>query len=91
LILKYGAYSPIHFHRALSPKVSERPFRCFFSTASGWGSLTLEQESLEIELAEGQLEVEWVVVKTDGQEFNMRPRLIARAGEISSISWIQTK
>jgi len=85
------AYSGFRYSAAsktlyLAPKVSERPFRCFFSTASGWGSFTLNENSLEINLAEGQLEVERLVVAHDDREADLQPRLTVLAGEICSIS-----
>ncbi|HSV86371.1 MAG TPA: GH116 family glycosyl hydrolase, partial [Levilinea sp.] len=81
---RYSAATKTFF---LAPKVPERPFRCFFSTASGWGSLTVGQGGLEIDLVEGQLEIERVVMKTVDEDMDLQVSLIARAGKISSISW----
>jgi hypothetical protein len=42
----------------LAPKVNARPFRTFFSTASAWGTITLEKKRLTVKLTEGELWIE---------------------------------
>ena len=46
----------------LDPKLTVRPFRTFFSAASGFGSITLENESLRIDVIEGELTLERIVL-----------------------------
>ncbi|HEY9075639.1 MAG TPA: GH116 family glycosyl hydrolase [Anaerolineaceae bacterium] len=41
----------------IAPQVDERPFTCFFSTATAWGTLTLESDRLLINLVEGSLAI----------------------------------
>ena len=40
-----------------APRTKRRPFRSFFATADAHGTITLEQNKLEIEVIEGELEV----------------------------------
>jgi len=42
------------------PKITERPFRCFFSTATGFGVISLEENHLAIQMIEGKLTVRTV-------------------------------
>lgn len=51
----------------LAPRLDERPLKFFFSTASGWGTITLGAEELRIEVIEGALEVSEVVIERDGK------------------------
>jgi uncharacterized protein (DUF608 family) len=44
------------------PRLPADPFRCFFSTASGWGALTLHGDAVTVEVIEGQLTVETLVL-----------------------------
>ena len=38
--------------------IRTRPFRTFFSTASGYGIITLNRQALRAEMIEGELEIE---------------------------------
>jgi len=58
-------YSAVHRTLWFGPQVSVRPFKTFFSTAFGWGTLGLDRQSLRIELLEGELPLERLVL-TDG-------------------------
>jgi len=40
------------------PKLSVRPFKTFFSTASGFGAIALDRQSLRIDMIEGELLLE---------------------------------
>ena len=52
----------------ISPKLPRRPFRCFFSTASGWGTITLEEETIGIKLIEGVLDVRTIILELAGKK-----------------------
>ncbi len=60
----------------LAPKIKRRPFRVFFCAASGYGTLTLKANALEIDLLEGALEVEKAVLP----EGEIPAKIKARAG-----------
>jgi hypothetical protein len=57
LLIAYSGfrYSAVDRTLRLAPATSRRPFRCFFSTASGWGTLTLDGGEVTIDLVEGEL------------------------------------
>jgi len=42
----------------LDPKLLDRPFVTFFSTASAWGTVTLDGSQLTVEVCEGKLQIE---------------------------------
>ena len=64
----------------LDPKVVSSEFKTFFCTATGWGSLTLAS-SFQINLAEGYVELEKVVI--NGHEIPIQARAVA--GEVLTI------
>ena len=49
------------------PRVSIRPFRTFFCTASGFGSIGLDARTLRIQILEGELPVEKLVLTYGAQ------------------------
>jgi len=49
------------------PQLSVRPFRTFFSTASGYGTIAIEDRSLRVQLLEGALSLEKLVL-ADGPQ-----------------------
>jgi len=62
------------------PKLKARPFRAFFSTAGGFGTITLRGDSLAIEMIEGSLEVAKVHLSIGGVERTIDCSLQARPG-----------
>jgi uncharacterized protein (DUF608 family) len=54
----------LHF----APKLKLRPFRTFFSTASAWGVVTLNPDNITLEVAEGRLALEKLVLSRNGAE-----------------------
>jgi len=52
------------------PKLSARPFKTFFSAASGFGTITLDHRSLRIDVIEGELPVEKLIL-SDGTNHPM--------------------
>jgi hypothetical protein len=60
-------YSAVTRTLHLEPKPETRPFRCFFSTASGWGSITLSAARLQIAVQQGQLALDKIVLTDKGQ------------------------
>ena len=51
----------------LGPRLSVRPFRTFFSTATGFGTVELTERQLRIRVIEGELELERVLL-TEGEK-----------------------
>ena len=48
------------------PQIDVLPFRTFFSTASGFGTIELDRTSLRVHVIEGELALEKVVLGRDG-------------------------
>ncbi len=60
-------YSAVHRTLWFGPQLAIRPFKTFFSTASGFGTIELGGTSLRIQLLEGTLPLENLVL-TDGAQ-----------------------
>jgi uncharacterized protein (DUF608 family) len=69
----------------IAPRIAVDPFRCFFSTATGWGSFVLRAERLEIRLAEGELRVDELRLQRGGDTLILELRRIFRAGRAGNI------
>ena len=72
-----GALSGFRYSAAtrtlhVGPKLPGKRLRVFFSTATGWGTLAMSNGRLTIDLAEGELAVDEVVV-TDGRRTRRLP------------------
>jgi hypothetical protein len=55
-------YSAVQRTLWFGPQLTVRPFKTFFSTASGFGSIELDEKSLRVQLIEGTLPLEKVVL-----------------------------
>jgi hypothetical protein len=67
-----GALSGFRYSAAtktlwFGPKVSIRPFKTFFSAASGFGTIMLDSRSIRVDVLEGQLTVEKLVLAQDAK------------------------
>jgi hypothetical protein len=60
-------YSAVKRTLWFGPQLKARPFKTFFCTASGYGTIKLETQSLHIDLLEGELALERVVLNEAGQ------------------------
>jgi len=69
----------------VAPAIDTKHFRCFFSTATGWGTLSLRGNRLEVRLQEGKLTVDTLQVTCGSQTVTLHPGLTVRAGEPKSI------
>jgi hypothetical protein len=49
------------------PKIAVRPFQTFFSTANGFGTVVLDASSVRVEVVEGELNVDKLVL-TEGSQ-----------------------
>ena len=77
----------------LAPRIEKEPFTCFFSTASGWGTLTLGANRLEVRLAAGELALDHLQIKHRGQSITLHPGITFHRGRKISIplSYSQTR
>jgi uncharacterized protein (DUF608 family) len=55
-------YSAVQRTMWFGPAVPVRPFKTFFSTASGFGTIALDQRSLHLQVIEGELSLEKLVL-----------------------------
>lgn len=69
------AYSAAERTLSLRPRLAARPFTTFFSTASGWGTLTLSEDALRVDVVEGSLQVDRLVIEEDGRRVVLAPGL----------------
>jgi uncharacterized protein (DUF608 family) len=75
-------YSAVEEKLWLKPQIEGRLYRTFFSTASGWGLLTLQHDSLSIDMKVGELIVKQLCVHfPNAHEVERSPEVIARVGE----------
>ena len=58
-------YSAVDRTLRFAPKLKVRPFQCFFSTASGYGTVTLDGHTVSVHIIEGELPIEKLTL-TDG-------------------------
>jgi len=68
-------YSAVSRTLWLAPQLSVRPFKTFFSTASGFGTITLNRQSLEVRMTEGELPVERVVLSDRGETKTLQRKI----------------
>jgi hypothetical protein len=66
------------------PRIDRNPFKVFFSTAGGYGTMALiDKERLEINMLEGQLAIDRLQLAIDGQIRELSPGVVAHAGAIT--------
>jgi len=82
LALSGFRYSAVEKHLWLEPKMMDgEDFRTFFTTASGWGTLVLKKDSLEIDLVEGTLDLEKLTVPDGQQAKTISASRLIKSGE----------
>ncbi len=67
-------YSAVEKTLWFSPQLQVRPFRSFFSTASAFGSIELNQQSLNVHVAEGELRIEKLVLDGKANDWKVTIR-----------------
>jgi hypothetical protein len=60
-------YSAVERTLWFGPQLNVRPFKSFFSTAFGFGTITLDNRSVSIQLIEGELPVDKLALTIGGQ------------------------
>ena len=84
-------YSAVSRTLWFDPRLPVRPFRCFFAAASGYGIISLTEKSLTVSLREGRLEVERVVLGSDGAAQIFDWGVSVEAGHDRRLSLANTK
>jgi uncharacterized protein (DUF608 family) len=65
-------YSAVERTLRIAPKVKTRPFRTFFSTASGFGTITVAESEVTVQVIEGELVVEKLMLAEKTVEWKVR-------------------
>jgi len=71
-------YSAVEKTLWFAPKINLRPFRTFFSTASGFGTLERTQKEVRIHILEGELGIERLVIAEHNQTRTLDWKTVAR-------------
>jgi uncharacterized protein (DUF608 family) len=64
-------YSAVQRTLWFGPQLPVRPFKTFFSTATGFGTIMLDGRDLRIQIIEGELPLEKIVLTDRGQTHNL--------------------
>jgi len=73
-------YSAVQKTLWFGPRVGGRPFKTFFSTASGYGTIALDERSLRVQLLEGVLPLEKLVLTEGSQTRTLEWRTTVQPG-----------
>jgi hypothetical protein len=79
-------YSAVHKALWFGPRLDIRPFRSFFSAAGAFGTIELDAEALKLQVIEGELPVEQVVLRDHGSERTLEWKTTIRSGTTASRS-----
>jgi hypothetical protein len=79
------SYSAVTRTLSVAPKLDLPEFRSFFSTASGWGTITLSGDRLEIQLIEGFLTVDHLRLTWGDRVHILYPGVTAQPGRDTMI------
>ncbi|HNQ34986.1 MAG TPA: GH116 family glycosyl hydrolase [bacterium] len=74
-------YSAVTGRLRLAPRLDGARFRCFFSTASGYGSVSLDGRGLRIDVLEGELRVRRVELDWKGKRVSREWPVRAAPGQ----------
>jgi uncharacterized protein (DUF608 family) len=82
-------YSAVEEKLWLKPQITVNPYKTFFSTASGWGVLTLQHDRLSIDMKGGELVLKQFCVHfPDERKVEFSREVIARVGEVCAVDLI---
>ena len=79
-------YSAVDQTLWFGPKLKRRPFSTFFSTATGYGTVTLDKTSLRISVIEGRLAVRRLILDVGGRPLELSADAAAKPGRPANIS-----
>jgi uncharacterized protein (DUF608 family) len=80
-----GALSGFRYSAAqstlwLGPQLEVRPFKTLFSTASGFGTIALDSHALQVQMLEGELRIEKLVLTDRARTRTLEWNITARPG-----------
>jgi hypothetical protein len=79
-------YSAVERTLWFGPQLSTRPFKSFFSTASGFGTIALDERSVSIQMIEGELPIEKLALTVGGETRLLDWKVTARPNAAASKS-----
>jgi len=79
-------YSAVEKTLWFGPRLNTRPFRSFFSTAAACGAIALDAASIHVQVLEGELPVDKLVLHNHDSEKTVQWRTTIRAGAPESRS-----
>ena len=79
-------YSKVERTLWFGPRLAQRPFRTFFSTAGAFGTITLDRHALTIDVIEGELRVETVELTIGGSNRTININLTATPDRAAAIN-----
>jgi uncharacterized protein (DUF608 family) len=79
-------YSAVTRTLYFAPKLKASPFQCFFSTALGYGTISLDGRKLSIRIVEGELPVEKLVFTDMEATRTIEWKITVKAGAIATTS-----
>jgi uncharacterized protein (DUF608 family) len=77
-------YSAVERTLWFAPKLKQRPFKCFFSTAFGFGTISLDAHNVSIQVIEGELPLEKIVLPDGENTKSIDWRIVIRPGTAST-------
>jgi len=69
------------------PKLKRRPFVVFISTATGFGTVSLDRTSLRISVIEGELAVRRIILELGKRTLELDADAVARPGKPAVFSF----
>jgi uncharacterized protein (DUF608 family) len=79
-------YSAVEKTLWFGPQLNVRPFKSFFSAASGFGTIGLDGQSVKVEMIEGELPIEKLALTLGGETRLLDWKVTARTGAAVSRS-----
>jgi hypothetical protein len=73
-------YSAVEKTLWFGPRLKTRPFRCFFSAASGFGTLALDGRVVSVQVIEGELAIEKLVFAEEAGTRSLEWKVTIRPG-----------
>jgi uncharacterized protein (DUF608 family) len=79
-------YSAVERTLWFGPRLAVRPFKSFFSTASGFGTIVLDEHVLRIQMIEGELQVEKLYLFLGSETKSKEWKVVARPSGVATLS-----
>ncbi len=79
------SYSAPTHSLKIDPQLNQEGFKAFFSTASAWGTFSIQGSVLRLDIDEGELRIDELQITIGGEKHVSRLGLVARSGETVAI------